>query len=224
VSAACDQGRRGAARARRRAYAGGLRRPHLPDLVGSVDLGELAAIIDTACCHRWRHPSCRDGGGIPRRSFTPVPRLAGWREHYAARRGNDSEQESVHTVVLPDLVERLGVGHRAGSAGRPLHHQQPIALVGTAGFEPATPGSQSRCANQTAPRPVFSTSDLHRRSGIVYAHFSMALESPVTRPAPPGSPTPCHCDECSSTWSRRPPATRATPTPLRPLSATHFLS
>lgn len=28
-----------------------------------------------------------------------------------------------------------------------------FSLVGAAGFEPATPWSQTRCANRTAPRP-----------------------------------------------------------------------
>jgi hypothetical protein len=33
-------------------------------------------------------------------------------------------------------------------------------VVGTAGFEPATPCSQSRCADQAAPRPVETAADL----------------------------------------------------------------
>jgi integrase len=33
-------------------------------------------------------------------------------------------------------------------------------VVGTAGFEPATPCSQSRCADQAAPRPVKTATDL----------------------------------------------------------------
>jgi hypothetical protein len=35
-------------------------------------------------------------------------------------------------------------------------------LVGTAGFEPAAPCSQSRCADQAAPRPVVMASELRR--------------------------------------------------------------
>jgi Phage integrase, N-terminal SAM-like domain len=35
-----------------------------------------------------------------------------------------------------------------------------VLVVGTAGFEPATPCSQSRCADQAAPRPVETPSDL----------------------------------------------------------------
>jgi hypothetical protein len=35
-----------------------------------------------------------------------------------------------------------------------------VLVVGTAGFEPATPCSQSRCADQAAPRPVRTASDL----------------------------------------------------------------
>src|SRR4029453_7023107 len=37
-----------------------------------------------------------------------------------------------------------------------------LLLVGTAGFEPATPCSQSRCADQAAPRPVVMASELRR--------------------------------------------------------------
>jgi hypothetical protein len=33
-------------------------------------------------------------------------------------------------------------------------------VVGTAGFEPATPCSQSRCADQAAPRPVETAAEL----------------------------------------------------------------
>ena len=36
--------------------------------------------------------------------------------------------------------------------------QEECFLVGAAGFEPATPWSQTRCANRTAPRPeIFIT-------------------------------------------------------------------
>jgi hypothetical protein len=44
-------------------------------------------------------------------------------------------------------------------ADRPLTCARD-GLVGTAGFEPATPCSQSRCADQAAPRPVETAADL----------------------------------------------------------------
>ncbi len=33
--------------------------------------------------------------------------------------------------------------------------EEMLFMVGAAGFEPATPWSQTRCANRTAPRPEF---------------------------------------------------------------------
>jgi hypothetical protein len=42
----------------------------------------------------------------------------------------------------------------------PLLSRGFVLVVGTAGFEPATPCSQSRCADQTAPRPVETAAGL----------------------------------------------------------------
>ena len=40
---------------------------------------------------------------------------------------------------------------------RRVDHRHSVVVVGLAGFEPATPGSQSQCASQTALQPVVAT-------------------------------------------------------------------
>jgi hypothetical protein len=70
-------------------------------------------------------------------------------------------------------------------------------VVGTAGFEPATPCSQSRCADQAAPRPVQTATDLrflllgaveaasialqHHLTGVL---LSRHVGAKATRPGP----------------------------------------
>jgi hypothetical protein len=62
------------------------------------------------------------------------------------------------------VVERLAKGSISGQPSEepsaPLLSRGFVLVVGTAGFEPATPCSQSRCADQAAPRPVVMASDL----------------------------------------------------------------
>src|SRR5215218_9137865 len=62
--------------------------------------------------------------------------------------------------------------------------------VGTAGFEPATPCSQSRCADQAAPRPVVIASDLRRCYTLTLWRASTALTAHLLRPPhlPCGAP------------------------------------
>jgi hypothetical protein len=60
--------------------------------------------------------------------------------------------------------------------------------VGTAGFEPATPGPPDQCANQAAPRP--GASDHTQPPALLRGFTAFARDGPTCRVRPERSPTP----------------------------------
>src|SRR6266508_1224980 len=94
--------------------------------------------------------------------------------------------------------------------------------VGTAGFEPAIPCSQSRCADQAAPRPVLTSSDLRRCSTPARRSASTALTAHLLRPPrlPVGAAGEAMAapsvDDLARSFERYPGRATSRPAPSRP--------